>query len=145
MLVGLRASGRSTLSATLRCFIKLDMFWDNALWTSAEMSLKKPKSETLKDIAVLELKAQALGYERLTVIIPDARLFHVEEWPEALKVRLECPAYERQCRSKFWTASDTLPEFGLANYLHHFDMILDSGRDSAQTLAGKILLKLHSS
>jgi len=142
LINGLKSSGRSSLSGMLRYFIQLNLVWDNVPWTCAELSAQSSKEKLVEAIERLRHKAFDLGYRRLTIIIPDAKLIHLEEWPEAFKVRLECSAYTRQIRSKSWTASDTLPEFGLSNYLHHFNLILSSEKDSPQCLAGKVLLAL---
>jgi dephospho-CoA kinase len=90
-------------------------------------------------------KAQQSSYNY--VIIDDTRFRNeFDAFPDAIRIRLECPAEIRQKRAKYWGNPDHLSETDLNSYHDKYDAIFDSSGDMIEShtkikswLSGKLL------
>lgn len=87
-------------------------------------------------IWVSHAKQRTLDPAYDTYIIDDARFFNeIVAFPDAIKIRLECPAELRQQRAKYWGNPDHPSETELNDYLDRFDAIFDTSGPIEQTRA----------
>lgn len=90
-------------------------------------------------------KIQDCKADRLTIVIPDCRFkneFGV--WPDALKVRLECPEYLRKERCSSWRENSSHPsEIDLDDWINFFDLLIDSGQVGVEDSANVVFQFLN--
>ena len=90
----------------------------------------------------------ALGFlaGRTVAIVSDCRFRNeFDAFPEALRVRLECPKSARQQRAEMWRNNDTHPsEIDLDDYVYQgkFDLIFNTDTQSVNQCATLILAQL---
>lgn len=84
------------------------------------------------------------GYKRVTIAIPDCRFKNeFEAFPDALRVRLQCPEETRKKRAEMWRENINHPsEVDLDSYEDRFDLVLDSAKNAPNMLAEEVLWKL---
>jgi|SRR5665213_432766 len=85
--------------------------------------------------------------ENILVVISDCRFKNeFEAFPEALRIRLECPKVIRQQRCEQWRENDThQSEVDLDDYVHagRFDLIFDTQFSGPEHIAGVIRTTLE--
>jgi chloramphenicol 3-O-phosphotransferase len=90
--------------------------------------------------------AEKAGYKRLIFVFSDARFENeFSAFPEALRVRLECPREARKIRCEMWRDNEMHPsEIGLDEHVHagKFDMIFDTMNSSPVHCATMIAAQL---
>ncbi len=92
---------------------------------------------------VMMARQSALA-ERLTVLVPDTRFKNeLRAFPNAMKVRLECPEHLRKERCSAWRENTNHPsEIDLDDCIGEFDFICDTGTTTSMEIARKIVGEL---
>lgn len=110
---------------------------DEDIWAK----VMKGKINNLIDKGDLDLL-----YSRALFVIPDCRFKNeLEIFPDALKVRLECPKEIRMKRAEMWRDRDDHPsEIDLDDWVHRgkFDMIFNTEKDNANHISELVTAQL---
>lgn len=95
-------------------------------------------------IWVNHAKKQTKNPDHEFFIFDDCRFRNeFDAFPNALRIRLECPADLREKRAKYWGNPDHASEIDLDSYLDRFDMIFDTS-DSKDKVKESVKDYMHN-
>lgn len=96
-------------------------------------------------VMIAKNRADRLLKEADVVIFDDARFENeLDAFPEALKIRLECPREIRKARCEMWRENDTHPsEIALDASIGKFDLVIYTGDEAREECVAQVLKALE--
>jgi phosphomevalonate kinase len=105
------------------------------------------RNKVADDVWIKTVRADIAKQNAKFVIIDDMRFkneFHAFDDTEVLKIRLEAPQDVRKARCDGWRDTENHPsETNLDDYLHNFDLVLDTSSNDLNTVLDQILLNIQ--